>query len=73
MQKREKVLYCYRSAAFPKQRIHGVMMMKSNGKKEKRVLSKAEQKKTVRFFIARRPYMEPAFNKNKQKTLALLQ
>ncbi len=40
---------------------------------QKTALSKAEQKKTVRFFIARRPYMEPAFNKNKQKALALLQ
>ena len=28
--------------------------------------------KVVRFHIARRPYIEPAFNKNKQKTMALL-
>ena len=28
--------------------------------------------KVVRFHIARRPYIEPAFNKNKQKTMGLL-
>lgn len=33
----------------------------------------AQRKQVVRFFIARRPYVEPAFQKNKQKTLALLQ
>lgn len=33
----------------------------------------AQRKQAVHFFIARRPYIEPAFNKNKQKTLALLQ
>lgn len=36
-------------------------------------LTKAQAEKKIRFHIARRPYMEPAFNKNKQKTLALLQ
>ena len=37
-----------------------------------RRLSDAEKEKVIRFRIARRPYMEPALNKNKQKTLALL-
>ena len=32
----------------------------------------AQRKQAVHFFIARRPYIEPAFNKNKQKTMALL-
>lgn len=33
----------------------------------------ADYTKTVRFFIARRPYIEPAYKKNKQKILALMQ
>ena len=32
-----------------------------------------EYNKVVRFFIARRPYIEPAYKKNKQKILALMQ
>ena len=38
----------------------------------KTTLTQTQYEKQVRFFIARRPYMEPALNKNKQKTLALL-
>lgn len=34
--------------------------------------TKQELRRMVRFHIARRPYMEPAFNKNKMKTLTLL-
>jgi len=36
-------------------------------------LTSAQSKKLVRFFIARRPYIQPAFEKNKQKVLALMQ
>lgn len=35
-------------------------------------LTNTERQKPIRFFIARRPYMAPALNKNKQKVLTLL-